>query len=57
MTSRLVPPECLKDWALIIRCVHSTGEDQKACMAELEKRGLWLNTDQRAHAGLPVPDP
>lgn len=50
---RLTPPEALKDWQLIIRCIHQRGEDQAACLVELSRRGLWLSDEQRRQADLP----
>ncbi|MBB3910142.1 hypothetical protein [Sphingomonas desiccabilis] len=50
--SPLVPPERLKDWQLVLRCIHQRGADQEACLAELRERGLWLSEEQRAQAGL-----
>ena len=48
----LVPPGELKDWALLIRCIHQRGADQEACLAELSRRGLWLSPEQKEQAGL-----
>ena len=49
---RLVPPQDLRDWELIIRCIHQRGADQERCLEELRRRGLWLSDEQRAQAGL-----
>lgn len=51
--SRLTQPNALKDWQLMIRCIHQRGADQEACLAELARRGLWLSAEQRAQADLP----
>jgi hypothetical protein len=48
----LTAPERLKDYALIIRCIHQRGDDQERCLKELGRRGLWLSADQKAQAGL-----
>jgi hypothetical protein len=48
----LVPADKLKSWQLIIRCIHQRGADQARCLVELGARGLWLNDEQKAQAGL-----
>src|SRR5690606_28636627 len=46
----------LPDYAVIIRCIHDRGTDQISALAELKRRGLWLNAEQREQAGLPPSD-
>jgi hypothetical protein len=48
----LVKPRRLASWCLIIRCIHQRGEDQRNCLAELSRRGLWLTEEQKIQAGL-----
>jgi hypothetical protein len=48
----LTKPRYLASWCLIIRCIHQRGEDQRNCLAELERRGLWLTEEQKVEAGL-----
>lgn len=48
----LVRPENLKAYQVIIRAIHQRGEDQWNCLAELDRRGLWLTEDQKVQAGL-----
>jgi hypothetical protein len=48
----LVRPEHLQNFALIIRCTHQRGEDQQNCLAELNRRGLWLSDEQKQRAGI-----
>ena len=55
--TRLVPPEKLRSWCLIIRCIHQRGLDQERCLEELRARGLWLSAEQRDQAGLPPVNP
>lgn len=49
---RLMRPQFLKAWALIIRCIHQRGDDQEHCLEELDRRGLWLTEEQKVQAGL-----
>lgn len=37
---------------VIIRCIWTRGADQKAALAELDRRRLWLSPDQKIAAGL-----
>jgi hypothetical protein len=50
--TKLVPPGELRAFELITRCIWQRGEDQTACLAELERRGLWLSDEQKQEAGL-----
>ncbi len=52
-TTGLVPPQYLKTWMLVVRCIHTRGEAQEEALAELKARGLWLNEEQTAQAELP----
>jgi len=59
--TELVAPDKLESFAVIIRCTWANGDDdQRACLAELYRRGLWLSDDQTRHAiaasGRAVPD-
>lgn len=42
----------LPDYAVIIRAIHDRQTAQVSALAELNRRGLWLNADQRKQAGL-----
>lgn len=42
----------LRNWQVIIQAIHERGETQRAMLAELNRRGLWLSAEQRAQAGL-----
>lgn len=53
MATRLKPVADLPAWAVIIRCIHTRGEDQQLALAELDRRRLWLSDEQREQAGLP----
>lgn len=48
----LTPVRDLPAYAVIIRAVWSTGQDQVDAFNELDRRGLWLSDDQRKAAGL-----
>ena len=37
---------------VIIRATHMRGEDQAEALAELARRGLWLNEEQKKEAGI-----
>lgn len=39
-------------YMVIIQAIHERGETQKAMLAELNRRGLWLSDEQRKQAGL-----
>jgi len=39
-------------YMVIIQAIHERGEVQTAMLAELNRRGLWLSTEQKAQAGL-----
>jgi hypothetical protein len=43
-----------QSYVVIIRTIHERGGSQAAALAELNRRGLWLTTDQRRQAGLPL---
>lgn len=42
----------LEHASIITRCVWERGESQKAALAELNRRGLWLSKDQKKAADL-----
>jgi hypothetical protein len=42
----------LPNYAVIIQAIHERGEQQQRALAELDARGLWLNDQQKAQAGL-----
>jgi hypothetical protein len=42
----------LPHFAIIIRSIHERGESQRAALAELRARGLWLSDEQKAQAGI-----
>jgi hypothetical protein len=44
--------ERLPAYALIIRATWERGETQRAALAELNARGLWLSPEQKRKAGL-----
>lgn len=48
----LAPFDQLPAFAIIIRAMHTRGEDQQAAFAALERRRLWLSPEQRLTAGL-----
>lgn len=39
-------------FVIIIRCIWERGRSQELALAELGRRGLWLNEDQKVQAGL-----
>lgn len=41
-----------QSFVIIIRCIWERGQSQKDALAELDRRGLWLNEDQKIQAGL-----
>ncbi len=42
----------LPSYAVIIRAIHERGIMQRAALAELNRRGLWLSDAQKMQAGL-----
>lgn len=52
MRTKLTPVREIPAFAVIIRCMHERGPTQYDALAELERRGLWLATDQKQVAGL-----
>jgi hypothetical protein len=42
----------LPDYAVIIRAIHERGISQRIAFAELSRRGLWLNDEQKRMAGI-----
>ena len=43
--------ECAS-FVIIIRCIWERGQAQKDALTELNRRGLWLNADQKRQAGI-----
>ena len=39
-------------YAVIIRCLHTRGDEQAIAIRELERRRLWLSPAQKIEAGL-----
>jgi hypothetical protein len=37
----------IPSFAVIIRAIHERGDTQRAALQELERRGLWLTTQQQ----------
>lgn len=52
MKPPLTPVKIIPPYAVIIRAIWERGEVQSEALAELERRGLWLNEEQKAQAGL-----
>ena len=50
----LDPVESIPAYAVITRAIWERGETQRQAVAELQRRGLWLTTEQRRQAGLPA---
>jgi len=44
----------LPAYAVILRAIHSRGDDQAGALTELARRGLWLSPGQKTAAGLPA---
>lgn len=41
-----------ENFVVIINAIHERGERQQKALRELDKRGLWLNDEQKEQAGL-----
>jgi len=52
MATKLDPVTEIPACAVIIRAIHERGATQAEALAELARRRLWLNEEQRAQAGL-----
>lgn len=39
-------------FVIILRCLHTRGEDQRIALEALRARGLWLSEDQKIAAGI-----
>jgi hypothetical protein len=50
--SKLAAVDRIPAYAVIIRAIHERGPNQAAALLELERRGLWLSTDQKKQAGV-----
>jgi len=50
--AKLTPVDKIESFAVIIRAIHERGDVQAEALAELDRRGLWLTTEQRQQAGL-----
>lgn len=48
----LKPARNIPHYAVIIRCLHCKGNDQREALDELARRGLWLTAEMKAQAGL-----
>jgi hypothetical protein len=55
MWKRLTPVRKIPAYAVIIRAIHERGKTQREALAELDRRGLWLSTEQKISAGLASP--
>jgi len=42
----------VKDYVVIIRCIHERGQSQLDALIELRHRRLWLSPEQAVTAGL-----
>lgn len=49
---KLTPVREIKDFAVIIRCIHCRGEAQTEALIELDRRRMWLTDEQKLQAGL-----
>jgi hypothetical protein len=49
---KLFPVREIPAYAVIIRAIHERGKTQTEALAELSRRGLWLDPEQRRQAGL-----
>jgi hypothetical protein len=50
--TKLDPVTEIPSYAVIIRATWERGETQAEALAELKRRGLWLDEEQRKEAGL-----
>jgi hypothetical protein len=48
----LTPVRKIPSYAVIIRSIWCRGAEQEEALEELDRRGLWLNVDQKVQAGL-----
>ena len=50
--TKLTPVAKIPNYAVIIRSIHERGGTQKDALAELDRRGLYLSSDQRVQANI-----
>jgi hypothetical protein len=50
--TKLMPVQQISGSAVIIRAIHERGKKQKEALAELDRRGLYLSSDQKRQAAL-----